>query len=131
MATQPCFTSDRDSVSRNAKAIASQPVTKSIDGGTVSKDQYGIAQMIVGTAIVKVNNSSQVKLFTAAQFKAIARRAFDKTKDFVGVMNADYHDGMAAHVQGTGCYTDGSIFATIEGSWNTSLRLNYLIVLGA
>lgn len=95
------------------------------------KAQYGIAKMIVGTAIVKVSNSSQVRLFTAAQFKAIAGIAFDKTKDFVGVMNGDYHDGMAAHVQGTGYYTDGSIFATLEGNWNTSLRINYFIVLGA
>lgn len=47
-------------------------MTKRIDGGMVSKAQYGIAEMIVGTAIVKVNNSSQAKLLTAAQFKAIA-----------------------------------------------------------
>lgn len=97
----------------------------------VSKEQYGIAKMIVGAAIVKVNNSSQVKLFTTAQFKAIAGRAFDKTKDFVGVMNGDYYDSISTHVEGTGYYTDGSIFAAIEGSWNTSLRINYLIVLGA
>lgn len=120
-----------DSVSQNTKAIASQPVTKRIDGGIVSKDQYGIAKMIVGTAIVKVNNSSQAKLFTAAQFKAIAGRAFDKTKDFVGVMNGDYHDSMSAHVEGAGYYTDGSIYAVLDGNWNTSLRINYLIVLGA
>ena len=97
----------------------------------VSKAQYGIAEMIVGTAIVKVNNSSQVKLFTAAQFKSMAGRAFDKTKDFVGVMNGDYHDSMSAHVEGTGYYTDGSIYAVLDGNWNTSLRINYLIVLGA
>lgn len=106
-------------------------MTKSVDGGTVVKAQYGIAKMIVGTAIVKVNNSSQVKLFTAAQFKSIAGRAFDKVKDFVGVMNGDYHDSMSAHVEGTGYYADGSIYAVLDGNWNVTLRINFLIVLGA
>lgn len=97
----------------------------------VIKEQYGIAKMIVGTAIVNVNNSSHAKLFAAAQFKAIAGRAFDKTKDFVGVMNSDYHDSMSAHVEGTGYYTDGSIYAVLDGNWSTPLRINYIIVLGA
>lgn len=115
----------------SASQIASQPVTKRGREDKVITAQYGIAAMIVGSAVVTVSNSNKVKLFTAAQFNALAGREFDKEKDFVGVMNGDYNGPMAAHVQGTGYANDGSIYAYIEGNWNTVMRINYLIVLGA
>lgn len=92
---------------------------------------YLSKRIIVGTTIVTANGNYQVKLFTKAQFKAIAGRYFDYSKDFITVMNADFHDSMAVHVSGAGyASTEGNIYALYEGTRNGNLRINYLIILG-
>lgn len=97
----------------------------------------GVANMFVGTVVSTVNTSStasghEARLFTKEEFTAKFGRPFDQSKDFIGVMNAD---GAAESVYlDSVTYFSGSnnIWVGVPGGSNgNSIRLNYLVVLGA
>ena len=95
-----------------------------------------VAKIFVGTIVSTVDSSStasghEVKLFTGSDFAAKFGRRFDKSKDYVGVMNAD---SAAANVylDSATYFTSGNIWVGVPGGVDgSSIRINYLVVLGA
>lgn len=95
---------------------------------SVSKREY--PKVICGSAVRDAKNFNAVMLFDDEQFKQIAGRAFDNTKDCVLAMNADGSAG-GAIVMGIlydprTKHLDAHLSATIG-----AIRLNYIITLGA
>lgn len=95
---------------------------------SVSKREY--PKVICGSAVRDAKNFNAVMLFSDEQFKQIAGRVFDNTKDCISVMNAD---GNASGVIVTGViYSPNTkhIDAHLSGAAG-AIRLNYIITLGA
>lgn len=92
-------------------------------------------RVFVGSVVTTVDSSStasghEAKLFTRDEFAARFGRAFDASKDYVGVMNAD---GTAANAYlGSATYfNSGNIWVGVPGvSDGNTIRINYLVVLG-
>ena len=94
-----------------------------------------VSKMFVGTVISTVADSStasghEAMLFTAEDFTARFGRRFDKTKDYVGVMNADSGAGYL-YLNSATYFTSGNIWVGVPGGTNgSSIRINYLVILG-
>lgn len=96
--------------------------------GSVSKLEY--PKVICGSAVRDAKNFNAVMLFNDEQFKQIAGRAFDISKDSISAMNAD---GAA-----TGAIVLGILYDPrtkhLDAHLNSTagaIRLNYIITLGA
>lgn len=95
---------------------------------SVSKLEY--PKVICGSEVRNAKNFNAVMLFDDEQFKQIAGRSFDYTKDCISVMNAD---GNASGVNVLGILYDPRtkhLDAHLSGSAG-AMRLNYIITLGA
>lgn len=95
---------------------------------SVSKLEY--PKVICGSTVLNAQNFSVVMLFNDEQFKQLAGRAFDNTKDCVLAMNAD---GNATGVIVLGILYDPRtkhLDAHLSGTTG-AIRLNYIITLGA
>lgn len=95
---------------------------------SVSKREY--PKVICGSAVRDAKNFNAVMLFNDEQFKQIAGRAFNNSKDCISVMNAD---GNATGAMVTGIiYSPNTkhIDAHLSGATG-AIRLNYIITLGA
>ena len=95
---------------------------------SVSKLEY--PKVICGSVVRDAKNFSAVMLFSDEQFKQIAGRVFDNTKDCISVMNAD---GSATGVVVSGVLYDPRtkhLDAHLSGTTG-AIRLNYIITLGA
>lgn len=95
---------------------------------SVSKREY--PKVICGSVVRNASNFNAVMLFSAQQFKEIAGREFDNTKDCISAINAD---GNASGVVITGVIYDPNtkhIDAHLSGTTG-AIRLNYIITLGA
>lgn len=97
-------------------------------GDSVSQNEY--PKVICGSVVRDAKNFNAVMLFDDAQFKQIAGRAFDNTKDCISAMNAD---GGASGAIVTGILYDPRTkhLDTHLSSQTGSIRLNYIITLGA
>lgn len=92
-------------------------------------------RIFVGTVVSTVGSSStasghEARLFTKSEFKAMFGRAFDMSKDYIGVMNAD---GSASntYLDSVTYFTSGNIWAGVPGGADGyTIRLNYIVVLG-
>lgn len=97
-------------------------------GDSVSQDKY--PKVICGSVVRNASGFNAVMLFSAEQFKEIAGRTFDSSKDCISVMNGD---GNASGVIVTGVIYDPNtkhLDAHLSGATG-ALRLNYIITLGA
>lgn len=97
-------------------------------GESVSKREY--PKVICGSAVRNARNFNAVMLFDAQQFKEIAGREFDNTKDCVSAINAD---GNATDAIVIGVIYDPHakhLDARLSGKAD-AIRLNYIITLGA
>lgn len=95
---------------------------------SVSKREY--PKVICGSAVRDAKNFSAVMLFDDEQFKQIAGRAFNNTKDCISAMNADGTAG-GAIVMGI-LYDPRTKHLDAHLSSNIgAIRLNYIITLGA
>lgn len=95
---------------------------------SVSKLEY--PKVICGSAVRDAKNFDAVMLFNDEQFKQIAGRAFDNTKDCILAINAD---GNATGVVVLGIIYDPRtkhLDAHLSGTTG-AIRLNYIITLGA
>ena len=95
---------------------------------SVSKLEY--PKVICGSTVRDAKNFNAVMLFNDEQFKQIAGRAFDNTKDCVLAMNAD---GSAGGAIVLGILYDPRtkhLDAHLSGTIG-AIRLNYIITLGA
>lgn len=95
---------------------------------SVSKLEY--PKVICGSTVLDAKNFNAVMLFDDAQFKQIAGRAFDNTKDCISVINAD---GNASGIVVLGIIYDPRtkhLDAHLSGTAGP-IRLNYIITLGA
>lgn len=95
---------------------------------SVSKREY--PKVICGSVVRDAKNFNAVMLFNDEQFKQIAGRAFNYTKDCISAMNADGSAG-GAIVMGIlydprTKHLDAHLSSTIG-----AIRLNYIITLGA
>lgn len=94
-----------------------------------------VSKMFVGTVISTVADSStasghEAMLFTAEDFAARFGRRFDKTKDYIGVMNAD-SEAEYVYLNSVTYFTSGNIWVGVPGGTNgSSIRINYLVILG-
>ena len=97
-------------------------------GESVSKHEY--PKVICGSVVRDARNFDAVMLFNDEQFKEIAGRVFDNTKDCISVMNAD---GNATGALVTGViYTPSTKHIDVHLSGATGvMRLNYIITVGA
>lgn len=92
-------------------------------------------KMFVGSVVTTVDSSStssghEARLFTESEFKARFGRAFDSSKDYVGVMNAD-GSAVNAYLDSATYYNSGNIWVGVPGGANgNTIRINYLVVLG-
>lgn len=97
-------------------------------GDYVSQNEY--PKVICGSVVRDAKNFDAVMLFDDEQFKRIAGRAFDNTKDCVSAMNAD-SNASGAVVTGI-LYGPGTKHLDAHLSRTTgAIRLNYIIALGA
>lgn len=95
---------------------------------SVSKHEY--PKVICGSTVRDAKNFNAVMLFNEDQFKQIAGRAFNNSKDCISVMNAD---GNASGTLVTGVIyspTTKHIDAHLSGAAG-AIRLNYIITLAA
>lgn len=95
---------------------------------SVSKLEY--PKVICGSTVRDAKNFNAVMLFNDEQFKQIAGRAFDNTKDCILAMNAD---GNASGSIVLGILYDPRtkhLDAHLSGTTG-AIRLNYIITLGA
>lgn len=95
---------------------------------SVSKLEY--PKVICGSTVRDAKNFNTVMLFNDEQFKQIAGRAFDNTKDCILAMNAD---GNASGTIVLGILYDPRtkhLDAHLSGTTG-AIRLNYIITLGA
>ena len=95
---------------------------------SVSKLEY--PKVICGSTVRDAKNFNAVMLFNDEQFKQIAGRAFDNTKDCILAMNAD---GNASGIIVLGILYDPRtkhLDAHLSGTAG-AIRLNYIITLGA
>ena len=94
-----------------------------------------VSKMFVGTVISTISDSStasghEAMLFTAKDFAARFGRRFDNTKDYIGVMNAD-SGAEDAYLDSVTYFTSGNIWVGVPGGTNgSSIRINYLVILG-
>lgn len=94
-----------------------------------------VSKMFVGTVISTVAESSaasghEAMLFTAEDFAERFGRRFDKTKDYIGVMNAD-SGAEYVYLDSVTYFTSGNIWVGVPGGTNgRSVRINYLVILG-
>lgn len=94
-----------------------------------------VSKIFVGTVISTVANSTMASgheavLFTGGDFAARFGRRFDKTKDYVGVMNAD-SGASYTYLDSATYFTSGNIWVGVPGGTNgSSIRINYLVILG-
>lgn len=97
-------------------------------GDSVSQNEY--PKVICGSVVRDAKNFNTVMLFSDEQFRQIAGRAFDNTKDCISAMNAD---GNASGAAVTGIlYTRTTKHLDIHLSGTAgAIRLNYIIALGA
>lgn len=97
-------------------------------GDSVSRNEY--PKVICGSAVRDAKNFNAVMLFDDAQFKQIAGRAFNHTKDCISAMNAD---GSASGAVVTGIIYDPRTkhLDAHLSSTAGAVRLNYIITLGA
>lgn len=96
--------------------------------GSVSKLEY--PKVICGSTVRDAKNFNSVMLFDDEQFKQLAGRAFDNTKDCISAMNAD---GNASGTIVLGILytpTTKHLDAHLSGTCG-AIRLNYIITLGA
>lgn len=96
-----------------------------------------VTKMFVGTIVSTVDTSStasghEARLFTKEEFTAKFGRAFDQSKDYIGVMNAD-GTSVSAYLDSVTYFSaSGNIWVGVPGGSNgNNIRLNYLVVLGA
>lgn len=95
---------------------------------SVSKLEY--PKVICGSAVRDAKNFNALMLFSDEQFKQIAGRAFDNTKDCILAMNAD-GNASGAIVLGI-LYDPRTKHLDAHLSSTTgAMRLNYIITLGA
>lgn len=110
----------------------------SVGSGGVSVGNSGgkigsvIRAIFTGSIVVSVQggNDSTV-LFTSSKFNSLFGRNFNAAKDTVLVMNGD---GAAAGAHFCGCtYMNGSVYLIVQNVVYaaTSMRVNYMVVLGA
>lgn len=95
---------------------------------SISKREY--PKVLCGSAVRDAKNFQTVMLFNAEQFKQIAGREFNNSKDCISAMNAD---GAATGVLVTGILYDPRtkhLDAHLSGATG-AIRLNYIITLGA
>lgn len=95
---------------------------------SVSKLEY--PKVICGSTVRDAKNFNAVMLFNDEQFKQIAGRAFDNTKDCILAINAD---GNASGAVVLGIIYDPRtkhLDAHLSGATG-AIRLNYIITLGA
>lgn len=95
---------------------------------SVSKLEY--PKVICGSAVRDAKNFNAVMLFSDEQFKQIAGRAFNNSKDCILAMNAD---GNASSTVVLGIIYDPRtkhVDAHLSGTTG-AIRLNYIITLGA
>lgn len=95
---------------------------------SVSKLEY--PKVICGSAVRDAKNFNAVMLFSDEQFKQIAGRAFNNSKDCILAMNAD---GSASGTVVLGIIYDPRtkhLDAHLSGTTG-AIRLNYIITLGA
>lgn len=97
-------------------------------GDSVSKLEY--PKVICGSTVRDAKNFNAVMLFNDEQFKQIAGRAFNNTKDCISAMNAD---GNASGAIVTGILYDPRTkhLDAHLSSTTGAIRLNYIITLGA
>ena len=97
-------------------------------GDSVSQNEY--PKVICGSVVRNASGFNAVMVFGSEQFKEIAGRAFDNSKDCISVINAD---GNASGAVVTGVIYDPNtkhIDAHLSGTTG-AIRLNYIITLGA
>lgn len=95
---------------------------------SVSKREY--PKVICGSAVRDAKNFNAVMLFNDEQFKQIAGRAFNNSKDCISVMNADGNASGAIVIGVIYNPNTNHIDAHLSGVTG-AIRLNYIITLGA
>lgn len=97
-------------------------------GESVSKHEY--PKVICGSAVRDAGGFNAVMLFDDTQFKEVAGRAFNHSKDSISVMNAD---GVASGAIPIGViYNAGNKHLDVHlSSTAHAIRLNFIITLNA
>jgi hypothetical protein len=94
-----------------------------------------VSKMFVGTVVSTIESSStssghEAKLFTEEEFTERFGRAFNVSKDYVGVMNAD-DAATGAYLDSATRFFSGNIWVGVPGGADgNTIRINYLVILG-
>lgn len=78
--------------------------------------------------VATVSNNDAIRIWTPAEFTSKFGRAFDASKDFCALMNAD-GKACGAHIDGCTWIGDDGLYAVFDRTVNGSIRINYLVAL--
>lgn len=94
-------------------------------------DEVGakVPKMFFGSTVVNAK-SGEALLWSPSQFASAFGRQFDKTRDYVGVMNADSGVNGGYGVSIATYWNSGNIWVGGSGINAGSIRINYLVILG-
>lgn len=118
------------------KLFSVSPTLASL-GDSVSQTAARVpGKLFVGSVVSTVSSSStasghEARLFARDEFTANFGRAFNVSKDYIGVMNADGTAANAYLDSVTHFAASGNIWVGVPGVSNgNAIRLNYLVMLG-
>lgn len=88
-----------------------------------------IAGLFFGSKVVSAD-AGEARLWTPSEFESAFGRQFDKTRDYVGVMNADAGVNGRYGVSVATYWSSGNIWVGGSGVVPGLIRVNYLVILG-
>ena len=93
--------------------------------------QYSVSQVpkIYIGSLVKQSSDTSVCMFTNDEFISKFGRSFNHTADFIAVISGD-NNNIPVHVEGVQLDPNNKkVWAVFDRVWNSSIRLNYIVVL--
>lgn len=96
---------------------------------TTLRDSVSHVPKIYTGSLVKQSLDTSVCMFTNNEFISKFGRSFDYTTDFIDVISGDCNK-IPVHVEGTQLDPiKKDVWAVFDRVWNSSIRLNYIVVL--
>lgn len=80
-------------------------------------------------SLVKQSSNDSVCMFTNNEFISKFGRSFNHATDFIDVISGDFNN-IPVHIEGTQLDPiKKNVWAVFDRVWNSSIRLNYIVVL--
>lgn len=85
-------------------------------------------QIRTGTMVATVSNNDAIRMWTPDEFSAKFGRAFDYSKDFCALMNAD-GGACGVHIDGCTWIAGGGMYATFDRIVTSDIRVIWMLFM--